>query len=79
MSVLLLMDGEPPDQGSDERFWTVEQLTDASPLPETLVPLCVAALKGRGLAEDYPGAMQSGTCQVSALGMVVLALLKSWA
>lgn len=44
------MDGEPPDQGSDERFWTVEQLTDASPLPETLVPLCVAALKGRGLA-----------------------------
>lgn len=80
VAVLRLIAREPPiGDGVSTRFWTAETLIESSTLPKVVVPLCVAALIGRGLAEEHPEVFSSGTCQITTLGRVVLDLLETWA
>jgi hypothetical protein len=76
--LLQVLSTDPPQINEKVSLWYVDNLEERSGLPPSVVPLCLAAIVGRGLAATEPVYDLSFKYTITALGRTVLGVLEDW-
>lgn len=76
--LLQMLSTDPPQINEKVSIWYVDNLEERSGLPTSIVPLCLAALVGRGLAATHPVLDLDFAYTITTLGRTVLGVHADW-